>query len=604
MFKDLKEALAVLRPSDRPVVVGLIAIATVSTVLEIVGLMAIAPLMSFLSSPKAAETHLSVRLVESWLGLRTPQEVLLALFLILFGVFATKNLYAIGVRALNYRFAHRGSLWLMERLLELYLYGSVEGQRSRSIADAVRTLKELAPEFYFGTVVGFVQMTVECMVIVGIGVLLLWMQPVASLAAGVMMGVALAVQLRLYGQRTRKLASQAVVASRESYRDMLQTLSVHKEIRLRGRERYFIRRLLTRQDDELTARQKQRLIYAVGGQVSELMMLAVIAVVVTVIVLTTRDIFATFSTIAIFAAAAIRLMPTSFRLIAAFGEMKGHAPDVSILRGELDAWAREIPQEIDDETAPGITFEDSIRLAGASYRYPQADRTAVRDIDLTIRRGEFIGIVGPSGSGKSTLTDLLMALVRPADGRLLVDGSDVWKRPHDWRRRIGYVPQAVELLEDSLRRNIAFGDDEAEIDDVRVANAARMAQLDAVVKRLPAGLNTLLGQGGNTLSGGERQRVGIARALYHQPDVLVLDEATSQLDVETEHALSAVFARLKGETTLVLIAHRLSTVQHCDRIVFVKEGRIEACGPFTALTKSHGGFARMVQLAKLGVLAD
>ena len=202
-------------------------------------------------------------------------------------------------------------------------------------------------------------------------------------------------------------------------------------------------------------------------------------------------------------------------------------------------------------------------------------------------------MVGPSGAGKSTLIDLLLGLLEPTAGRITVDGRDIVTAMRSWRRHIGYVPQEPFILDDTVRRNVAFGLADAEIDDRRVLAALTRAQLSDVVAGLPRGLDTMLGERGTRLSGGQRQRVAIARALYHEPEVLVFDEATSALDTPTERELIAALEALRGVKTLVVIAHRLTTVRRCDRLALLRDGRLAAVGPYDDLIARDPGFRQM-----------
>jgi len=237
-------------------------------------------------------------------------------------------------------------------------------------------------------------------------------------------------------------------------------------------------------------------------------------------------------------------------------------------------------------------------LRHVSYRYPDAHELALRDISLTIPQGHMIAMVGPSGAGKTTLADILLGLLTPERGEVLVDGVDIHQDLPAWQRRIGYIPQSVYLLDDTLRRNVAFALPDELIDDRQVWSALRAAQLADLVGVLPEGLDTRLGERGVRLSGGQRQRVGIARALYHDPPVLMLDEATSAVDNETEHAIIQAIARLSGDKTVIIIAHRLSTVKGCATLVFLKEGQILAAAAYDALLATNREFQRMVRAAE------
>jgi ATP-binding cassette subfamily C protein len=216
------------------------------------------------------------------------------------------------------------------------------------------------------------------------------------------------------------------------------------------------------------------------------------------------------------------------------------------------------------------------------------------DLSLVIRRGESVAIVGSTGAGKSTLINIVLGLLRPTAGAVTVDGRDLLQNLPAWRSKIGYVPQEIYLFDDTLRRNIALGREDAEIDAGKLAAAIRSAQLEDVVAALPLGLDTVVGERGVRLSGGERQRVAIARALYGEPELLVFDEATSALDNRTERELALAIDALQGGRTLVVIAHRLSTVRRCRRIVFLRQGRIEGDGTFEQLVQTNGEFRAMV----------
>src|SRR5262249_15139798 len=209
--------------------------------------------------------------------------------------------------------------------------------------------------------------------------------------------------------------------------------------------------------------------------------------------------------------------------------------------------------------------------------------------------GESIGIVGPTGAGKSTLIDLVLGLLQPATGHITADGTDIFTALGTWQRKIGYVPQTVYLIDDTVRRNVAFGLSDEEIDDTTVREAVRMAQLDGFLAHTPHGLDTVIGERGARLSGGERQRIAIARALYTQPDLLVFDEATAALDGQTERDLTRAIESLHGKKTLLIIAHRLSTVRSCERLVFLRNGRIEAHGTFDELVERSAHFRALAR---------
>jgi ABC-type multidrug transport system fused ATPase/permease subunit len=281
----------------------------------------------------------------------------------------------------------------------------------------------------------------------------------------------------------------------------------------------------------------------------------------------------------LFGAAAFRLIPAVGRTMSMLQTIALNRPVLRDLHRDLALTYIDSEQDI---RHPG--FSDLIEVSDLTFQYEAALNPALNHVSLTVKRGEAVGLVGPSGSGKSTLVDVLLGLLDPVSGAILVDGVSAQKRLRWWQDQIGYVPQSIFLTDDTLRRNVAFGLPKDQIDDELVKSAIRSAQLEDFVASLPDGLDTIVGERGVRLSGGQRQRIGIARALYNNPDVLVLDEATSSLDTETEHGVMQAVQALQGEKTVIIVAHRLSTVEYCDRLYRLENARIVDEGTFSEVT--------------------
>jgi ABC-type multidrug transport system fused ATPase/permease subunit len=289
-------------------------------------------------------------------------------------------------------------------------------------------------------------------------------------------------------------------------------------------------------------------------------------------------------TVGLFAAAAFRLMPSVSKVLSSIQSLRYAQPVIDTLTTELSLLDRARPPQ----NGGSLPFREELRLERLGYTYPDSPDAALKDINLSICHGASVGFVGGSGAGKSTLIDVILGLLTPTRGAVRVDGRDIQTDLRGWQNQIGYVPQNIYLTDDTLRCNVAFGLSHDQIDEKAVWRALRAAQLEEFVNELPEGLDSFVGERGVRISGGQRQRIGIARALYHDPAVLVLDEATSSLDAATERSVMEAVNALHGMKTILIVAHRTSTVEHCDTIIRLGRGAVvEAGDPQTILMKSR-----------------
>jgi ATP-binding cassette subfamily C protein len=296
----------------------------------------------------------------------------------------------------------------------------------------------------------------------------------------------------------------------------------------------------------------------------------------------------------LYAYAGLRLMPSISRVLGAMNAIRYASSATALVHEDV---SRLESLSGDRERGSALQMLHLLRLDDVWFRYDGARFDALQAVSIDIGKGQLVAIVGESGAGKSTLVDLLLGLHAPQRGRVLVDGRDIAGAIGAWQAAIGYVPQSVFVLDESLRRNVAFGVGDAEIDDARVMQAIGRAQLDDAVAGLPEGLATRLGERGSRLSGGQRQRVGIARALYAGRKVLVLDEAMSAVDTLTERELNDTIERLRGEHTIILITHRMQLVRQCDVVVMMGGGRIIASGAFNDVYAGSAEFRTLYEAA-------
>lgn len=410
--------------------------------------------------------------------------------------------------------------------------------------------------------------------------------PGATVGAVLVVGGAAMVLLKVVQPRLKRLGGRAQEMRKRSLATLQQSLHGIRDVKVLGAEAHFGR-------SYSDSRQQLARSFYLHGAVAELPRHVIETALVTFIlalfglaVLTGAGAEQLLSTLGLFAYAGMRIMPSLQKVVSGLNDLRFSAAAVEHVHHDL-----ELVQQVEQPGAGlQVRFTDALRLRGVSYTYEESAHPAVMDIDLEIRPGEVVGICGPTGGGKTTLTDLIIGILPPTAGTVEVDGTDLRAAIPSWFSNLGVVPQMVFLMDDTLRANIALGVASDEVDEVAVREAVHLAQLDRFVESLPDGLDTHVGERGVRISGGQRQRVAIARALYRRPKVLVFDEGTSALDNVTEATLIESLERLRGSHTVLLVAHRLSTVRNCDKIVFLEGGRITAVGDFERLRQQSAGF--------------
>jgi ABC-type multidrug transport system fused ATPase/permease subunit len=343
-----------------------------------------------------------------------------------------------------------------------------------------------------------------------------------------------------------------------------------KDIKMLGREKYFLDQFSLHNEAVANIGKRQNVMQSLPRLWLEWLAIFGLAAMVLSMLLRDKPLEALVPTLGLFAAAAFRLMPSVNRILGAIQGLRYAQPVIDTLYAEV----RMLGGNSRPASNLPVRFLKSIHLKDISFSYNEASVKTLSDINLTIVHGSTIGFVGSSGAGKSTLIDIILGLLAPTNGQVLVDGCDIQTGLSCWQNQIGYVPQSIYLTDDTLRRNVAFGIPEDRIDNQAVQSAVKIAQLTDYIARLPDGLDTMVGERGIRLSGGQRQRIGIARALYHDPEVLVLDEATSALDVMTEGEVIDEVKALRGTKTILIIAHRLTTHSGCDKIYRIKQGHL------------------------------
>ncbi|MCM1236784.1 MAG: ABC transporter ATP-binding protein/permease, partial [Ruminococcus flavefaciens] len=472
-----------------------------------------------------------------------------------------------------YKFSYRIQQTISTNLLKAYMAEPYTFHLNKNISILQRSMQEDADQFTKG-ILHLMEMIAEASVCVAIGIYLY----IESKSITVIIAGLLILCLAVFSMISRRYSSvwgrQGQQYKSKIYQWMNQSLGGIKEIKVLNREESFIEQYDAYFGRYVRVLRLNRLIGVVPKYIIEMVcMTGLLLAVIVKILFGQKDLVEFVPQLAVFAVAAFRLLPSVGKINEHMSAVLYALPSLELVYNDL----REIEQLNIDKKEKDTTWKlkEKIEVKNVSYRYPDGETDVIEHADFTIQKGKTVAFIGASGAGKSTMVDILLGLLAPQYGRIYADGMNVYKNLATWQQEIGYIPQSIYLSDDTIRNNVAFGIHEKEIDEQAVINALKQAQLYDFVDSLPEGLDTFVGDRGVRLSGGQRQRIGIARALYHDPEILVLDEATSALDNDTETAVMEAIDSLQGRKTIIIIAHRLSTIKNADIIYEVGDGQVK-----------------------------
>ncbi|MFM9009312.1 MAG: ABC transporter ATP-binding protein [Planctomycetota bacterium] len=542
-------------------------------VLEMIGLGLVVPALGAMTTQRSTAPAPEVGRWLNWLGNPSRETLLLAGLVMLLALYAFKAAFALFVAWRQLQFVASLQQRIASTLFSNYLKQQWTYHLGRNSAEMVRTINEVGPLGIGCTLV--LGAIAESLVLLGIMGLLIWYEPAGAVTVALLMVAATLVLDRLTRRRLLNWGQRAQHHAALMFKHLHQGLNGAKDVKVLGCEDDFIDHFSRSRWQMIQMQARQALVSQTPRLWYELLAVLALCVLTGVLVWQGKSTQAMIPTLGLFAAAAFRMLPSVNRVALALQSLRYSHTYIDMVHAELA-----LPPAAPSTSTGQLTLSDGIRLEGVSYRYPTGHADSLVDVSLEIPHGASVGIVGGSGAGKSTLVDVILGLLAPTAGRVLVDGVDVATNMRGWLDKVGYVPQSIYLCDDTLRRNVAFGIPDDKIADAAVRRALQAAQLDDFVAGLPSGVETMVGEHGVRLSGGQRQRIGIARALYHDPEVLVLDEATSALDSETEAGVMEAVNALHGTKTLVIIAHRLSTIAGCDRVYRLESGHVVKTGAY------------------------
>ena len=571
----LRVVWAILTQKERRNLSWIFSLMLFGTVLETFSLGLVVPVVGLLTKSDYLKSHPRIN---ELLNYPSQTQFVVGAMLLLVLVYVVKSIFLIGSLWVQYGYSTAVTKRLGRTLFENYLKQPFTFHLQRNSATLIRNSQNSA-SVMSGTIDPILSIAADALVTTGMMVLLLVIEPKGTIITILVFALSSFALRRFSSRRIRLWGEAQNFHKGKIIQHLQQGFGGVKDVKILGRENYFVTQYSDHLDGNANVLRRFSLAQAVPRFGLEILMMIGLASLVSTMVLSGQELTNTLPVIGLFGAAAFRLLPAVNRSILS-------AQTINLNRPLVDGGAADLGLSISTASMNNLHshLASSISVQDLSFSYEMTSTQALTEVSINISRGEAVGLVGPSGSGKSTLVDILLGLLEPTSGRVLIDGSDIHDNLRGWQDQIGYVPQSIFLTDDTLRRNVAFGLPKDQIDDNALTSAIRSAQLEDFVASLPDGLDTIVGERGVRLSGGQRQRIGIARALYNNPDVLVLDEATSSLDTETEHGVMQAVQALQGEKTVIIVAHRLSTVEYCDRLYRLENARIVDEGTFSEVT--------------------
>jgi ABC-type multidrug transport system fused ATPase/permease subunit len=570
------------------------AMMVVLALLEAAGVASVMPFLAVLTHPDIVHSNAYLAALYEWLACSDTKMFLFFLAAMVLGVVVGRIAFTALTQYTILRYSSALSYSLSTRLLEKYLRQPYVWFLSHHSSDLGTGILSEVDEVIGGSLIAGLRLITSVVVATFIVAVLIAVAPTVAISVILVLGggyVGVYYGVRKYVEQSGR---EQFAANRERFQIANEVLAGIKEVKVGGLETAYLRRFRAAADRYARRRAAGKII----GQLPQYAFEAIahggmLIVVMVLLAWSHRDLSQVVPILGLYAFAGLRVLPALQVIYLNLTSINSGWTALNVLHADL-AMASKTDVALHPGNVATWPLRERLELCDVTYAYPESDRLALADVTLSIPARTTVGFVGATGAGKTTLVDVILGLLEPQQGEVRVDGTPIRDKVRAWQQAIGYVPQHIFLVDDTVAANIAFGLPPHKIDMCAVERASRYAELHAfVTDELPKGYETLIGERGVRLSGGQRQRIAIARALYHDPDMLVLDEATSSLDNVTERAIMDALHNLAHVKTIVLIAHRLSTVQACDRIFFLVRGRLEAVGTFDELLANDAGFKKL-----------
>lgn len=601
MLKLLRQALQLLDARDVFRVYQLLALSVLTAIIEVLGIGSIAPFIAVLINPDLVDSNPYLNAIYIYLGFDDPLTFLSLLAGGVVAITLLRNVLFMFYQWLNSLSLSLFKHHLSSRLLTTYLAQPYDYYLKHNTVELLRNVVEETNRVIEGVLRPIISSLTQIIICTAIVAFLIVVRPLVALATLVVLGGFYVIIYSVVNKRLRNLSTRRREYRSRRFKLASEALSGIKPLILSGQQRGYA-------DDFENTSHKNAIAEAMGQAIAALPRYGVESIaIVGLILFTLYEIvvnergMTVLPLMSLYLLAGYRLLPALQNLYAGLSNIKFESASFDVVYDHLTTLDGHLQPTVADKS---FRLQGRIELNDVTYSYPNENTPAVSNINLTIKAKQSVAFVGKSGAGKSTLVDLILGMLTPEHGQIRIDGRVIDEVKATWQRQIGYVPQHIFLSDDTVARNIAFGVDDAEIDRDAVVRAAKIADVhNYIVTQLTLDYETLIGERGIRLSGGQRQRIGIARAMYRNPSILVLDEATSALDGATENVVMEAIQRLSNDITIILIAHRVTTVQSCDKIFVLSDGRIVDEGDYTRLSTDSTAFRALSNLPEFRSIA-
>lgn len=580
-------------PSNATILIPWFVSFVLISLLDVFGIGIVGPFIALASNPSIIQSTLWLSRIYNWIGFVNINRFTAIIGILIIIIFCTKSFISWYVQSHIFKFSYIQREKLIAKLMHAYLEAPYTIHINKNSAQIIQNVLNLTSIFSDRILSTLLTSTSNLVSILAISILLCLVSPFAVLSLFFLI-IPTFFLLSSFKSRVKQWGKELHEAEQGVIRNVNHALGGFKETRVIGCGPFFEQETI-KQAHRFAEAAIQFYAFQLSPRfiIEALLIIFVIGFTSTSLLLN-QNIQQLTSTLGVFALASIRLIPAFTGLVNGINTIRNGSYAFNQLYLDLkeleDTKTANVPEQLHSSMTTQSSIQNlaervhpfvkDIVLDAVTYHYPTATSDALSQLSITIPKGQSIALIGRSGAGKTTLVDVLLGLLVPQKGDIRVDGISIYENLRSWQNMIGYIPQSIFLIDDTVERNIAFGVPDHLIDPGRLEKAIRAAQLAEVVENLPEGIRTRVGERGVMLSGGQRQRVGIARALYHEREILVLDEATSALDNETENLVTEAIKSLSGTKTMIIIAHRLTTVEHCDRIYLMEKGQVMQSGSY------------------------